>query len=214
MTDEMYVASILALCGVLQPQFISNDSDEAEERKSTAVTSSGGVAANTEPCLEEGADPENDAITATPVVTEVHRVVKKRLTYCDWSKKERSPQTYTELTNALVTTARQEGCFFLRKLKLPDSNNPGEKRKFSSMNENHQRSKIDMLSTWLSTVLGMESESPEHLLYLSQAVEILNPPRPRIEKVGEEEKEEENKQGYSKVVIIEEVRESGSATDK
>ena len=182
----MYIASVLTLCGVLQPQIISVGAVAVGESKSVGVISSGDGE------MEGGAAAIDSTDASTTVLAEVHRVTKKRLTYCDWSKKERSPQTFTALTNTLVATARQEGCFFLRKLKVPDTSVPGEKRKFSSISDDYHKSKTEVLSMWLLTVLGLESESPDYMHYMSQAVNILSPVSSTVRLEGVDQIEEKS----------------------
>ena len=43
------------------------------------------------------------------------RLLRRRLTWCDWSAGGRSPKTLTNLTADIIRTARSEGCLFARK---------------------------------------------------------------------------------------------------
>lgn len=54
------------------------------------------------------------------------RVLVRRSTYCDWSAREKRPRSFTPTSECLVPAdhlkaARSEGCFFLRKIALPES---------------------------------------------------------------------------------------------
>jgi len=83
--DELYFPSLLALTGEL-----------VNRARSTTDDASGA------PCAAD------DAIEAP-------RVARRRLTWCDWSLRGRSPATLPHLTPDLIRQARQEGCLFARK---------------------------------------------------------------------------------------------------
>ena len=108
-------------------------------------------------------------------------VLKKRLTYCDWSKNERSPETYTSLTAALVFTALSEGCLFLRKLKIPSQTTLNEKstdkkRPYDEIVEQPTRNqlKLGMLENWLEYVLHLSPSSDIFKQYIDAAVDIVS----------------------------------------
>lgn len=148
MTDEMYIPTMLALLGALQSieqPFVGSSHNSSKD--------------------DIG---KNDA-------AELVRVSKRRVTYCDWSKSDRSPETFTNLSAKLIEAAQREGCQFLRKVKLPPFQ---EKRDFpgsdTALDDGENRVKLEMLKDWMSLVLKLDPGLDSFVHYLHLANDIIS----------------------------------------
>lgn len=159
----MYVASMLALMGLLYP----HNPDGARPEREVCV------AIGSTETWEEDVSKIPDGITAeckdskAPLMLNVYRPEKRKVTYCDWSKKDRSPETFTELSTPLLSAARIEGCLFLRKLKVPllDDSSSCMKRRLDEA-INFDEKKLEMLSSWIQLVLGLSVGSTDFELLM------------------------------------------------
>mmetsp|Transcript_17137 Transcript_17137/g.22246 ORF Transcript_17137/g.22246 Transcript_17137/m.22246 type:complete len:439 (+) Transcript_17137:48-1364(+) len=61
-----------------------------------------------EPNTPNSSDPHSSGVLAP-------RISRRRLTYCDWTARGRSPATLHEFTPEIISIARTEGCLFARK---------------------------------------------------------------------------------------------------
>ena len=153
----MYVASMLALLGAIPDATVATNI--AEPKAAVSTINSSKTASHD--------DPQEDAAACSDIV---NAVVKRRVTYCDWSKKDRSPETFTALTLELIGSAKQQGCIFLRKLKLPikhsDSqfNSSSKKRSLDDDDRDltdYNERRLAMLRSWLTYVIGLDPNSEE-----------------------------------------------------
>lgn len=127
-TDEMYISSMLALFGLIS----SSHTVCANRSLDNSIIASSA-----------------DELVGSKIKSRAYGILKRRLTYCDWTKKDRSPETFTEITNALIASARQDGCLFMRKLKLPFI--------VGSAEDDHKKRRIDAISTGDSELEEMQT---------------------------------------------------------
>lgn len=128
-SDELFFPCSLALLGFLpaHPPTISksNGSDETEKgdvhveaqkinnqdfRESKQVSES----------EREGAKADSQRVD----LEAIGPIIKKRLTFVDWSLQESSPKTFPYLDTELISTAQNQGCILIRKINVQKI--PGE----------------------------------------------------------------------------------------
>lgn len=81
-------------------------------------------------------------------------ILRRPVTWCDWSEKGKNPKVYTGLTNATVMEALAKGCLFFRKVKLSD-NRPAEEIQFAQ--------------SWVRLILGAPPDSSDHVCSLDES---------------------------------------------
>jgi len=80
-------------------------------------------------------------------------ILRRPVTWCDWSEKGKNPKVYTGLTNATVMEALAKGCLFFRKVKLSDDR-PDEEIQFAQ--------------SWVRLILGAPDLLSDHVCGLDE----------------------------------------------
>lgn len=106
-------------------------------------------------------------------------IVKRRVTFCDWSMSARNPETFDHIPTDLFQQAREEGCFFFRKIRLRNSAQSSAKRpRDSSDNCDYQ----PFYENWLNLVSGdsrLNSDSESDAIAIEEYRAIVDSMRSR-----------------------------------
>ena len=91
----------------------------------------------------------------------------RKMTYCVWGQGDKSPQTFSTLTPALLKDALKEKCLFFRKLVLPkvkEGVKEGVIKENEGRNDSIEKSEVEegvekLIENWLVLVLNLEDTS-------------------------------------------------------
>jgi hypothetical protein len=87
-------------------------------------------------------------------------IERRRVTYCDWGDSARNPATFNQITSELITLARNEGCLFMRKVKIivpfTDATSIGKRTRNSFESRDEEiNGQVALLRMWLHLVENM-----------------------------------------------------------